>query len=444
MTDSNRTHDGTGVITVLRVPDAPRAAPADGAGEDGTAPVIAVAPGADAEGGQLAALTSLRFVAAFGVLVLHYRDLLGPMPAWLLHGIVGGQYGVTFFFILSGFILTYRYKSWFARGVTDAGFWRFLRLRVARIYPVYLVGLLLDTPWHVIDRMQAGQLAEVGPTWWASWLLNLVGLQAWVPAVPFAMFWNTPAWSVSAEFFFYATFPFVCAWLSARHRTTASLAKLFVAVLLGGLALYVGVIYLLNFVVHVSGEAQYIFVCYNPLLRYSEFMAGCIAGQFFLQRRSWFPLFSADARRARRWRDGVLAISILAVCLRIGSSDYTGPSQWLWLLDVAVKFPIFLVPFTAIILAVASGPSFLSFVLERPWMILLGEASYSLYIIHWSATTFLRMSFLGSYGTPVVHGLVLLATVGASLLCYRYVEVPWRDRLRGRREQPVALAPVVS
>ena len=78
------------------------------------------APASTAAGAQLPALTSLRFVAAFAVLVLHYRDLLGPLPAWLLRAIVGGQFGVTFFFVLSGFILTYRYREWFARGVSSA------------------------------------------------------------------------------------------------------------------------------------------------------------------------------------------------------------------------------------------------------------------------------------------------------------------------------------
>lgn len=398
---------------------------------------LANAPGAR---DHLDALTSLRFLAAFGVLVLHYRDLLGPMPSWVMRGVIGGQYGVTFFFILSGFILTYRYEEWFAHGVADTRFWRFQRLRVSRIYPVYIVGLLLDTPWHVLERIQHGQLASVGQTWWASWLLNLVGLQAWVPAVPFAMFWNTPAWSVSAEFFFYATFPFVCAWLSSRHRTTASLARLFVAVLLVGVALYCGVIYLLNYVVRVSGETQYIAVVYNPLLRYSEFMAGCIAGQFFLKRRSAPALAAGDGKRARRWRDGVIVVGLLAACARIWSSDYTGPSQWLWLIDVAVKYPIFIVPFTAIILAVASGPTFLSPLLERRWMVRLGEASYALYIIHWSVTSFLRLGWLGSHSTPAVHLALLLATVGASLLCYRYVEVPWRRRLRGQPRQPATLA----
>ncbi len=385
---------------------------------------------------HLAALTSLRFVAAFAVLVLHYRDLLGPMPAWLMRAIVGGQYGVTFFFILSGFILTYRYREWFAGGVRDAAFWRFQRLRVARIYPVYLLGLLLDTPWHLIERLQAGQLAATGQTYWASWLINLVGLQAWVPSVPFAMFWNTPAWSVAAEFFFYATFPFVCAWLSGRMRSTASLAVLFAAVLLGGVALYGGVIYLLNYVLRVSGETHYIVLVYNPLLRYSEFMAGCIAGQYFLRRAGVQQGSPADDRRARLRRNGVLALCLLAICARVWSPDYTGPSQWLWLLDVSLKYAIFIVPFTAVILAVASGPTCLSGLLERPWLILLGEASYALYIIHWSVTTFLRMGYLGSFSTPAVHLVFLLVTVGASVLVYRYVEVPWRARLRG--DQPVA------
>lgn len=385
--------------------------------------------------GQLHELTSLRFVAAFAVLVLHYRDLLGPLPAWLMRGIVGGQYGVTFFFILSGFILTYRYNDWFANGVTDAKFWRFQRLRVARIYPIYLLGLLLDTPWHLLEQVHAGQLANVGHTYWASWLINLVGLQAWVPAVPFAMFWNTPAWSVAAEFFFYASFPFLCAWLARRFRTSSRLALMFVGVVLAGIALYAGVIYLLNYVLRVSGETQYIVLVYNPLLRYSEFAAGCLAGQFFLRRQAAREHLNEADGRSRRVRDLVVVTCLVAICVRVWMPDYTGPSQLRWLLDVSIKYAIFIVPFTALILAVASGRTCLSWLLERPWMILLGEASYALYIIHWPVTTFLRMGYLGDMASPGVHVLFLLATVGASVLCYRTIEVPWRERLRGRNRQ---------
>lgn len=396
------------------------------------------------DGGQIAALTSLRFIAAFAVLVLHYRELFGAMPAWVFRGVVGGQYGVTFFFVLSGFILTWRYHGWFAEGVTDGRFWRFQRFRLARIYPIYVVGLLLDTPWHIAER--AGQLSDVGQTWWASWLLNLIGLQAWVPAMPFAMFWNTPAWSVSAEFFFYATFPFACAWLTRRVRSTARLGMLLAGVIAVAVTVYFAVIWLVYVVFPLTSETQYIVLVYNPLLRYGEFFAGCIAGQMFLRwrERAVAPASAQEVVRARRRRDLVVGVCLLAVCGRIWMPDYTGPSQELWTLDYAVKYPIFILPFVGIILAIASGRTFLSPLLERPWMILLGESSYALYMIHWSATSFLRLHWLGEWSTPWVHLGFLLATVGASVLCYRYIEVPWRERLRGGREPAVALVPAAT
>ena len=198
---------------------------------------------------------------------------------------IGGQYGVTFFFVLSGFILTYNYHGWFAGGVGEQSYLRFQRLRLARIYPIYLLGLLLDTPWHLIERAQLGQLGEAGHVYWASWLLNLVGLQAWVPGVPYAMFWNTPAWSVSAEFFFYASFPFLCAWLMRRLASNRALLAALLAVVLLDTLLYAAVIYTMNYVWKAEAQTQYLVTVYNPLLRYGEFACGCLAGLYFVRTR---------------------------------------------------------------------------------------------------------------------------------------------------------------
>lgn len=389
---------------------------------------------------SLPALTSLRFFAALAVVVLHYRDLLGPLPAWLLHGIVGGQYGVTFFFVLSGFILTYKYKSWFVHGVHDAAYWRFQRFRLARIYPIYVLGLLLDTPWHLIERVQAGELAHDGPLYWASWLLNLVGLQAWVPAVPYAMFWNTPAWSVAAEFFFYATFPFVTAVLARRLRSPGALAAGFVAAIVLGTALSALVIHALVYQWQASAQTQYIVIVYNPLLRYSEFLAGCLTGHYFLRTRGRSGYVGSWLFENRRGRNVACIVCLASVALRVGSADYTGPSAWWWLTDVSVKYSAYILPFGVLILAVASGPMWLSPLLENRGLILLGEASYALYIIHWSGTTFLRMHFLGNAGTPFVHSLFLIGTLALSVACYRWIEVPWRQRLRGAPSAAAAVA----
>ena len=385
------------------------------------------APACPAAGAQLPALTSLRFVAALAVLVLHYRDLLGPLPAWLLRAIVGGPFGVTFFFVLSGFILTYRYREWFAHGVSSASYWRFQRFRYARVYPVYLLGLLLDTPWHLIERAQAGRLAAEAPTFAASWLLNLVGLQAWVPVVPYAMFWNTPAWSVAAEFFFYGAFPWLCCALARLGTSTARLAAALLATVLGGALLYAVVIYATNYVWQLAPQTQYLVIVYNPLLRGSEFLSGCVAGQGFLLMQSQrVPLMQAE-----RGRNLLVVLCLAAIAARIAMPGYSGPSSLLWLLDGAFKYAAFILPFVGLVVAVASGRTWLSPLLDRPWMVLLGEASYSLYIIHWSVVTVFHLKLLGAFGTPPVHAAALVATVLMSVVCYRVVEVPWRRRLRG-------------
>ncbi len=384
----------------------------------------------------LAALTSLRFFAAFAVLLLHYRDLLGPLPPWLLRGIVGGQHGVTFFFVLSGFILTWRYHDWFAGGVDERHYLWFQRFRVARLMPVYLLGLLLDTPAHLVERAAAGALASDGALYWASWLINALALQAWVPRVPFAMFWNTPAWSVSAEWFFYAVFPFVTVLLARRVRGKAALAFAFGAAWLGGIALYAAVIYVVTWVRPLTGEPLYILLVYTPLLRCSEFLAGCVLGHCFLRtQRAGGGWLAGGAGR----RHAVIGLCLGLIAVRVWMPDYTGPSRWWWLLDVAAKYGAFVLPFAGLILALASGRTVLHRVLERPALVLLGEASYALYIIHWSVVTLIKHRWLGTASTPAVHALLLLATVGASVLVYRAFERPWRDRLRGR--PPAGLSP---
>jgi peptidoglycan/LPS O-acetylase OafA/YrhL len=393
--------------------------------------------GASAVGAQprpeLKSLTSLRFFAAFAVLVLHYRDHLGPLSDWIMKGVIGGQYGVTFFFVLSGFILTYRYGDWFEGGVTESRYWLFQRFRFARIYPVFVLGLLLDTPWHLAERARVGLLGEVGPTYWASWLINLIGLQAWVPSVPFSMFWNTPAWSVSAEFFFYATFPFVCSALGRWRPGRTGLVGAFLAAIAIGIAMYVGLIYLVTFVRPVASDTQYTLLAYTPLMRFSEFLCGCMTGRLFLACQFAVERPGIPMLRSAAGRNFVIAMCLLVVAWRVWSADYTGPSQWLWLADVSVKYAVFILPFSLLILAFASGRTWLTPLLEQRWLVTLGDASFALYIVHWSVLSFLKQGYLGRYHTPAVHALFLLATVAFSVLVYHGLETPARKWLRGKR-----------
>jgi hypothetical protein len=109
-------------------------------------------------------LTSLRFFAAAMVLVYHYWRSYLPGVAVPI-GLDLGYAGVTFFFVLSGFILAYNYESAGAFPRHELGRYRVARL--ARIWPVHLLAILVFLPFFAADLMRQGVtldrvLAEIG------------------------------------------------------------------------------------------------------------------------------------------------------------------------------------------------------------------------------------------------------------------------------------------
>src|SRR5579875_2310310 len=92
---------------------------------------------------EIPALTSLRFFAALWVVLFHIRELGlwpgGPLPYRALVRV--GYLGVSFFFVLSGFILVYVYAG---RHIPKGRFWQ---ARFARVYPAYLFSLLIFLPF---------------------------------------------------------------------------------------------------------------------------------------------------------------------------------------------------------------------------------------------------------------------------------------------------------
>ena len=146
------------------------------------------------------ALTGLRFVLALWVILHHLtgpgqslEPLARAMPAAVYALIRGGYLAVTTFFVLSGFVLSRSYAGmdWTRRSVA-----RYTAGRIARVYPVYLLSLLMVAPFIAADPVP-GKAPLVA----AHGLL----VQGWLGHIP--VNWNTPAWSLSCEMFFYLSFP---------------------------------------------------------------------------------------------------------------------------------------------------------------------------------------------------------------------------------------------
>ena len=210
----------------------------------------------------------------------HYLPpIFPPLQAVIARGFMA----VDFFFILSGFVLAYNYSQLTPRSTSARTFWA---ARFWRIYPPYLLALLLSAPisWNA---MRQGLIDFSIPRWIAGGLLSATCLQAWIPEA--ARSWNFPGWSISCEAFFYAVFPWLVTRLNggSLQRKRRIFGALCLLNLLGPSALFA--LKALGIKSGLRGwespvSLEELFVLHFPLFHLPSFVMGVIAGLIFLRR----------------------------------------------------------------------------------------------------------------------------------------------------------------
>ncbi len=150
---------------------------------------------------RLNALTGLRTFAAINIVLFHFSN-----PLWfgIFAPIVNAGYAsVSFFILLSGYVLAYNYAGRARAGQLDTV--RFWKARFTRLYPIYLLSLLLA--WRMLPQEYASHSHAM---FWTGMVLTPLLLQGWSPEL--STFLNTPAWTMSAESFYYFLFPWMARW----------------------------------------------------------------------------------------------------------------------------------------------------------------------------------------------------------------------------------------
>jgi peptidoglycan/LPS O-acetylase OafA/YrhL len=363
---------------------------------------------------RLNALTTLRFLAALHVVLFHMRvtGVLPGGPWWYQNLASVGYIGVNLFFVLSGFILVYTYAN------TTVSPRRFWQARFARIYPAYALSLLLSAPFFffAVRHLDIPFLAWSKQHLAAACVLTLTLLQSWFPQA--ALTWNAVCWSLSVEGFFYVVFPFLLIW--SKEFTTRGL--FYGIAIWSFLSLLISVLYIFLHPDGIekinSGETTLLWkniLSFNPLARLPEFLVGVFAGLLFL-----------SARNNRRLATPLVVLGVFVVVALVLVADRI-PRP---LISAGFLSPAF----AAIIYGLALRPRWAAF-LETRTLVLLGDASYSLYLLH---SIVIPRVFEGtpSLPWPLRATLAFLAAVAASLLSYLLVEVPCRKLLRPRANRP--------
>ncbi len=346
---------------------------------------------------QIYPLTSLRFFAA--LLVLLHHTIAGILPAfsrpgWLnrLNDYTGSA--VLLFFILSGYVLAVVYLD-SSEPINRMRFWF---ARFARIYPLYFVALVLDAPnlyrYRLLKYGMRAALFKTSISFAGSALL----LQQWFPVLRGIDF---PNWSLSVEALFYLLFPlFGAAWW--RLRLTAQI----------GLAL---ALFLSFWGLEYAGSLRGMdpFAHIQPIAYLPYFLAGIVLLRLHLWIRE-------DAARLEAWQrispfTAVFTVAALAVAC-------AAPHR---LAESVLPGLVFLPGYSLLLLCFAGGNRWIEGIFSLPLLVLLGESSYALYLLHVIVSTWM-FSYARLPVNTATYLLYIVFTILLSIASFRYFEVPAR------------------
>ncbi len=330
--------------------------------------------------GQLPSLTGLRWVAAFLVFGYHVQ-IVGYFHSGLGQNLItalfaSGSVGVSFFFILSGFVLMWSTPRSPAR--------RFWRRRFARVYPLHLatalaagVFLLLHAPHDLPTPAEA--------------LANLALVHAWFPDTSFYQSLNTVSWTLSCEAFFYLMFPLLCrAVIRLRALGAAVLASSVLLVTIAGPL--VGGLF-------ASRQTPAWVFHWFPLGRLPEFVLGVALAHLVRLTHTHLQQYST-----RLW-NGAVVLTVVGYVAAFANSPLRYASC------TAAGFALLLVA------ASVSDLRGDRLVFQRPTFVKLGEISFAFYLVHLLVVRVLEtiIGYHPKLPDPAAIGLTLL-TFSVSLL----------------------------
>ncbi len=341
---------------------------------------------------MIRSLTSFRFVFALMVFLSH-TSFVTQEGSWFLDYKVWlkqGFIGVNFFFILSGFILSYNYYDKFST-LHYPSIVRFYWKRFLKIYPSTWVMLLLS--FYFAQELWTNR------NYISILLSNFLLVQAWVPNNGYQWFLNPPAWSLSVEIFFYFLFPFLIASLHKVKWTTG------IIIVLGFILVQGVAIWFLD----DPSIAKFWFYLF-PLSNLALFLCGI--GLYIMYKG--IPLHHSIMRGT--------ALEIVAIFVVIGCV------AWHQQVPENFRFVIYYLPSAAALIFVFSfEQGMISKFLGNRVFVYLGNISFQFYLLHFLAIWFwCKVDYL--YIQGLSQNLIVLLSFSSTLIgaviMYHAIELP--------------------
>ncbi|WP_164737306.1 acyltransferase [Georgenia sp. SYP-B2076] len=361
------------------------------------------------------ALTGIRIVAALWVVLFHIRgNLYSEFPGldrWVGPVLDQGGLGVDLFYVLSGYVLVLNYGSRMGQRFHLGASGRFWWARLARVWPAYVVTLMVAALWHGY-LLATEQNDPAAPRDFSvlSFLRQMFLVVQWTEPDSDRLTWNGPAWTVSAEALAYVAFPVLillvyrfAAVFSARGLAVLALACVVpTAILIASFGtLYAPFLWMLR----IGGS----------------FLAGAVACAAVQHLRG--------SSRERAWASHLALGVVVVMVAGFFAADRAG---------LAHVTPAFAIPlFVALVGALGLADRHLARLLSTRVFVVGGMASYSVYLVHmllvepvWWLQGEYDVLAPGTTGSAVAFVALPFLIVAVGYALWRWFEEPARRRMK--------------
>lgn len=379
----------------------------------------------------------LRFIAALLVLLTHAHHYLFEVPdsptvKRLLDFLPA--IGMPLFFVLSGFLIHYFYRH--LSQYNFGSLKKYFVARFARLYPLYFLVLLISLKEYFLSW--SGSLWEdikiifLHLTLLQSWFYSVNVNELMVPILVVSV-----SWSLSVEFFLYLIYPLFSRFFVKLNLRTAIIGFL-LSIFFSHFVLfsfYSWLMYGVPVDVHPSvlpGDFIQWIICFSPYVRLLDFISGCFIASIYLS-------MPKDISKKERVFSNILMVVCVCLSIYIYNAMSIDAGRKIYSYFWFIHFNFGMTPFMAFLIFYCvryidfKKNGFFSRII-----ILLGEASYSIYLVHMLIVNNLKKSIhFVTYDLSNVLFLffVILTIILLSIFIFKFYEAPCRFWIRSRMER---------
>lgn len=363
--------------------------------------------------GKITSLQALRALAFLGIFLNHVNSPFS-WPA----------IGVSVFFVLSGFLMEYKYfgKEMSLSVRENLGF---AIRKISKLYALHIITMCLAVIREVGASLPGGMSGYSIRMLLCSIALNVTLLQTWIPRIGIAASLNGVAWFLSVMAFLYFMFPYIRRWIHAKKNSTLLLCCVLVlaaqaAASVFALGLFGG-----------RGGTYMWFTYYFPVFRLGDFFAGCCLGKYYLLETAE-RTESAERKISVKWSLFEILLTIATVLIhKLASMEISSP----FFAPLRNSTTPFLLPAVGWVYLFARKRGLLTNLLSNQILIRLGDLSPYMFLIHYFVTTYTEwvLSYWDATFTGVWKLLLMVLQLALTIiLTLLYLKA--EGRLRAARK----------